>query len=1005
MRDSKKMRMNIARGISAVALAAALTIGSPASAQTTSTLQGHVEGAAPGATVTVRDTVTGRSVVATVDANGNYVIVGLRPSTYEVQLTGGAEAETVTVPVGQTVNFDIGAPADAAGAGSEIVVTGTRGRAEVRSATIGTNVSQAQMESLPQNDRNFLNFAALAPGVTVSNDPNNKRIQAGGNSSNNVNVFIDGTSQKNQVGFGGVAGQNFSQGNPFPQSAVQEFRVETQNFKAEYDQAGSAIITAVTKTGGSEFHGGAFGEFVPKAWYGRPYFDRPGNANNPTGANEKPDYKRWQFGADLGGPIVPGVLHFFAAYEGTRQTSPARVVDAPSLLPPSIADRFAGSFAAEFKQDLYFGKLTLFASENDTLNGSYFLRQESDLKDYGGNRAFENGRDVGTETKNAQFEWIHRGDGFVNELTLSYFKSFTGTPTITVGPEHVLTNGGPNFDDDGDGIPDPADANDPSGADLLFFGANSFQQANDQESYTFKNNFTYTGSDNHVFKAGFKISMNTLTRIEDAFANGSYKYAFQRFADVDTSIPFRATISLLPPTPMEADNVQVGLFIQDDWTIDDHLTVNLGLRWDYESNNFNNDYQTPGKVASALRAYQPWQAAGINPEDYITDGTKRSPFMGAFQPRIGISYDVNGDRDLVFFAGAGRYYDRNIFYLASLETLFNNIRSEASVNFCGAAGLPACTGLADQLAWNPAYRDPQALRAAVGQSGLAGDIWVINNDAKVPYTDQFTLGVRKRFGPVQFSAAVAHNRSHDGFIFVRGNRQPNGNYTDGGDAWVRDNFPAGGGQVPGYTGRLNIGSSEGEQRYTALYLTADKPYTKTSGWGATAALTISDAKSNQAIGFDEGQMFNAGRQDAFGWQPTRGLESWRFVATAIGDLPWGLQASGTLTLSSGPRFGNVDFSRTPPANCGGCFYYNDGGVFSPEPFIAYKNLDLRLAKTFKMPWGGHELTIDGEVFNVFDSVNRNYSTWGAGSGSDPSLKENATVGYARTFQVGAKYRF
>lgn len=985
MRDSKKMRMNIARGISAVALAAALTIGSPASAQTTSTLQGHVEGAAPGATVTVTDTVTGRSVVATIDAAGNYVIVGLRPSTYRVEAAGVGEAETVTVPVGQTVNFDIGAPADAAGAGNEIVVTGTRGRSEVRSATIGTNVSQAQMESLPQNDRNFLNFAALAPGVSVSTDPNNKRIQAGGNSSNNVNVFIDGTSQKNQVGFGGVAGQNFSQGNPFPQSAVQEFRVETQNFKAEYEQAGSAIITAVTKTGGSEFHGGAFGEFVPKSFFGRPYFDRPGNANNPTGANEKPDYKRWQFGADLSGPIVPGVLHFFAAYEGTRQTQPGLAVNLtdPSI-PANLVSANSGNFPADFKQDLYFGKLTLFASDADTLNASYFLRQESDVKDYGGIRLREGGRDLGTETKNAQFEWIHRGDGFVNELTLSYFKSFTGTPTITQGSEYKLIN--------------------PGGAEVLIGGANSFQQANDQESYTWKNNFTYTGLDNHVIKAGLKVSMNTLTRIEDAFANGSYTYNAAGFTGTDTSTPVRATISLLPPTPMEADNVQVGVFLQDDWTIDDHWTVNVGLRWDYESNNFNNDYQTPFKVANALRNYQPWQAAGINPEDYITDGTKRSPFMGAFQPRLGISYDVNGDRDLVLFAGAGRYYDRNIFYSASLERLFNNIRSDATVTFCGAAGLPGCTGTSGELAWNPAYRDPQALRSPVAQTGLSGDIWVINNDAKVPFTDQFTLGVRKRFGPVQFSAAVAHNRSHNGFIFVRGNRQPNGQYTDGGDAWVRDNFPADG-RPAGYTGRLNIGSSEGEQRYTAIYLTADKPYTKTSGWGATASLTVSDAKSNQAIGFDEGQMFNAGSQDAFGWQPTRGLERWRFVATAIGDLPWGLQASGTLTLSSGPRFGNVDFSRTPPPNCGGCFYYNDAGVFSPEPFIAYKNLDLRLAKTFKMPWGGHELTIDGEVFNVFDSVNRNYSTWGAGSGANPPLEENSTVGYARTFQVGAKYRF
>ncbi|VXC92350.1 TonB-dependent receptor [Sphingomonas sp. AX6] len=1002
------IRPLLIRGVSSFAIAAGLAVAPSAYAQTVGTIQG--QGAQPGATVTATDIVTGRSVTATANAEGNFTIVGLRPSQY--RLESGGTTETVTVPVGQIVSIDI-SPIEAVPGEGEVVVTGRRGTQEVRTATIGTSVSQEQINNLPQTQRNFLNFAALAPGVTVSSDTNNQRIQAGGVSSNNVNVFIDGTSQKNTVGFGGVAGQNFSGGNPFPQSAIQEFRVETQNYKAEYEQAGAAIITAITKTGGDRLSGGAFGTFIPKSFYGRPFFDREGEANNQgfpcadnpaeTCFNEKPDYKRFEFGADLGGPIIPGVLHFFAAYEGARRTNPSIVVNLDPLIPDGIRQAQAGSFAADFKQNLYFGKLTLFASDADTFNASYFRREETDLRDYGGNRAFENGRDVGTQSENIQFEWTHRADNWLNELTMSYFKNFTGTPTITVGPEYVLTNGAPGVDDDGDGVPDPTDTDDPSGGDLFFFGANSFQQANDQKAFTFKNNFTYTGWAGHVLKAGVRVSQTKLSRIEDAFANGQYRYAFQRYSDVASSTPFRATISLLPPTAVEADNTQIGLFVQDDWTIDDHWTINAGLRWDYESNNFNNNYVTPDKVANALRNYQPWQAAGINPEDYITDGSKRDPFLGAFQPRIGVSYDVFGDRDLVLFAGAGRYYDRNIFYLASLETLFNNVRSEATVDFCGATGLPACTGGANQIAFTPALRDPAALRAAVAQQGLSGDIWVINNDAKVPYTDQFNLGVRKQLGSIQLSAAIAHNRSQDAFIFVRGNRMPDGLYTEGGDAWVRDNFPDVG-RPAGYTGRLNIGSSNGQQRYTALYLNADKPYSPTSGWGGTASLTISDAKSNQGIGFDEGQMFNAGRQDAYGWQPTRGLERWRFVSTAIVDIPWDFQFSGTLTLGSGPRFGNVDFTRTPPPNCGGCFYFNDGGVFSPKQKIGYKNLDLRLSKTFRMPWG-HDLTADFQVFNVFDFVNRNYSTWGAGSGPNPTREENSTTGYARSFQAGLKYRF
>ena len=81
-----------------------------------------------------------------------------------------------------------------------------------------------------------------------------------------TNVFIDGVSFKNDVLQGGLVGQDSSRGNPFPQNAVQEFRVITQNYSAQYEKASSAIITAVTKSGGNDFHGQVFDFYQPKAW-------------------------------------------------------------------------------------------------------------------------------------------------------------------------------------------------------------------------------------------------------------------------------------------------------------------------------------------------------------------------------------------------------------------------------------------------------------------------------------------------------------------------------------------------------------------------------------------------------------------------------------------------------------------------------------------------------------------------------------------------------------------
>ena len=93
------------------------------------------------------------------------------------------------------------------------------------------------MRYLPQNQRNFLNFAALAPGARVSDNETRKQVTGGGLDATAINVFIDGVSYKNDVLDGGVVGQDSSRGSPFPQKAVQEFQVLTQNYKAEHEKA------------------------------------------------------------------------------------------------------------------------------------------------------------------------------------------------------------------------------------------------------------------------------------------------------------------------------------------------------------------------------------------------------------------------------------------------------------------------------------------------------------------------------------------------------------------------------------------------------------------------------------------------------------------------------------------------------------------------------------------------------------------------------------------------
>jgi len=376
-------KRQLANGISVFAVAAALLVAAPAHAQSESaTLQGHVDGAAAGTQVVATDSNTGRKVVGTVDATGNYTILGLVPGTYTIT-TEGRDAQTTTLLVGQTAIVDfIEAAPSTTGAGP-IVVTGRRVR-EVRTQTVSTNITPAQIENLPQNKRNFLSFAALAPGIQVT-PGENAQVQAGAVASQFTNVFIDGMSFKNPINHGGVFGQNFGLGNPFPQVAIQEYSVETQNFGAESGQAGSALITAITKTGGNEFHGSAFIEFQPKAWVTQPHFDKERDV-------PKPDYNRKQYGGEIGGPIIPGKLHFYVAAERTNQLRPSSTGNVnPLLFPANLVAQTNVSHNMDFKQGLYFGKLTGYITDEDTVNLIGYLRREDNLGDIAGNATDSHG--------------------------------------------------------------------------------------------------------------------------------------------------------------------------------------------------------------------------------------------------------------------------------------------------------------------------------------------------------------------------------------------------------------------------------------------------------------------------------------------------------------------------------------------------------------------------------------------------------------------------------------
>src|SRR6478672_2911694 len=299
--------INLYRFIRGVVAAIAIMFAAASlSAQTTTgTLKGTVTGSggapANGAQITARNVESGVLRNTTAHEDGSYVLPGVVPGRYEVsvrRIGAAPQTRTVVIQIGATLLQDFSLTDQPTTLQTQVVTAAT-GK-ETQTSETATNVTKEQIEKLPTPSRNFLDLAALAPGVTVTEDRVNgqfRTVSAGGQAPSSVNLFVDGTSFKNELTLGGISGQDASRGNPFPRNAVQEYRVISQNFKAEYQNAASAVITATTKSGGNVWSGSALFGYQNKGMVRRDTFQL---ANH----NVKPDYKRTLSAISIGGPIV-----------------------------------------------------------------------------------------------------------------------------------------------------------------------------------------------------------------------------------------------------------------------------------------------------------------------------------------------------------------------------------------------------------------------------------------------------------------------------------------------------------------------------------------------------------------------------------------------------------------------------------------------------------------------------------------------------------------------------
>src|SRR4051812_19360984 len=262
------------------------------------------------AKITLRNVNTGVAASAATNSAGEYEFVTGRIGDYKVTAEApgfsAATTDTFNVAVGARQRVDL---ALQVGANTEtITVTGAAQVVESDSTDKGQVVSSAVIDNMPLNGRAYSDLALLAPGVQRSalssvGDPREGSFNVNGLPSSQNNFIMDGVDNNSY----GTSNQGFSnQVVQLSPDAVQEFKVQTNNYSAEYGRAGGAVINASMRSGTNAFHGSVY-EYLRNTDLNAVGFFKPVN-------NVKPVYQQNQFGATIGGPIKRDKLFFFAHY-------------------------------------------------------------------------------------------------------------------------------------------------------------------------------------------------------------------------------------------------------------------------------------------------------------------------------------------------------------------------------------------------------------------------------------------------------------------------------------------------------------------------------------------------------------------------------------------------------------------------------------------------------------------------------------------------------------------
>jgi hypothetical protein len=993
-------------------------------------------GIVPGATVVVVNLSTNLESRQVTSDTGSYQIVNLIPGRYQVdvELTGFKKSsQVVTLEVGQRARLDVEL---AVGPFSETVTVAESPQLlNANDATLGAVIPQIQVSNLPLAIRNWDDLLALVPGVQ-----GDRYTEQGGGTSfgrtGGINVHGARALQNNFL-LDGVDNNSISENvqelttqvSRPSVDAIQEFKVVTSPYSAEYGRSPGAAVSVSTKSGTNAFHGTGYEYFRNEKMDTIDFFsERAGAA--------KPQNDQNQYGGNLGGPLVRDHAFFFSDFEGTRIT---RGVTRLTRVP--TADERAGIFTSAVRDPLTglpfannaipSGRIDPYAAAIITLvplpnqpGANNFFRTgdlidnsdrwlgRTDWKPAGNDNIF--GRYIYSNRKRqipGAFGGVVDGTGTsafgnqtiktnafvggwtrvmssnkVNEFRISWSRSTSDARQQAFGltPPAAATIPG--------SITNPVVAGGLPGITIDgFFGGSGLGRIGSPDflpKFQHTNQFEFLDSlswlrGNHAVKAGADIMLPMQNEYMDVPATRGalrFRNSFTGNPMADYLLGYVSDLQLSNVWVVQQRHRAQMYFIQDDWKVNARLSLNLGLRY---------DWITPALEAS--NAQTNFDPSGTGSLVFARDGSLQDrglvhPDNNNFAPRIGVVYKL--DENTVLRGGWGIFY--NLFDRVGSEDqlalnvpgLVNNTVTQTSGSpvFQLSQGFPASFLNTPNL--NPSAGDLRRLR-----------IRAVDQNAPKTTVNQASAGIQRELSSVVLSADFVYTKGSNLATLVNLNQPlPNAAGNNALGALPYPNF-----------GFIEWRAQNGSSEYKGVDLGLEKRFARGHAFGVSYTIGDSTDNSSEQLTTQGSNAFPQNARDFDSWYgPSDYDVRHRFTANFVWELPLGSNpigrdwtVSGIYTKRSGRPFtvnqsnNNVGTNMTGLPNVTGdpaapgpetVDRWFDIAAFTPVPSgtfgnvlrnrlrgPGFQNLDLTVQRQIRMGHTG--VTLRWDIFNVFNTVN------------------------------------